>query len=164
MPVDGRGAASCMSSIPICRERVTNVELWQNAAVCLFGNQTKLFLSRFLGSRVAVGDEIAFPVPTGNAVGTELLITNNAAPGPNRYLYHSLRLTSTDCGCEPSKHRCLPTQMPAQVRAVYPRWMVPPTPRVGPFVCIVYLSQKAYPGTTVASLETHEQCQLVLGR
>jgi hypothetical protein len=77
-----------MSSIPICRERVTNVELRQDAAVCLFGNQTKLFVSRFLGSRVAVGDEIAFPVPTGNAVGTEILITNNAASGPNRYLYH----------------------------------------------------------------------------
>ena len=68
-----------MSSIPICRERVTNVELRQDSAVCLFGNQTKLFLSRFLGSRVAVGDEIAFPVATGNAVGTEILITNNAS-------------------------------------------------------------------------------------
>src|SRR6516165_6039328 len=88
IPPDGRGAASSMSSIPICRERVTNVELGQDKAVCLFGNQTKLFMSRFLGSRVAVGDEIAFPVPTGNAVGTEILITNNAAPGQNRYLYH----------------------------------------------------------------------------
>ena len=77
-----------MSSIPICRERVTNVEFRRDAAVCLFGNQTKLFLSRFLGSRVAVGDEIAFPVPTGNAVGTEILITSNAASGPNRYLYY----------------------------------------------------------------------------
>ena len=78
-----------MSSIPICRERVTNVELRQDTAVCLFGNQTKLFLSRFLGSRVAVGDEIAFPVPTGNAVGTEILITNHASSGPNRFLYHA---------------------------------------------------------------------------
>jgi len=62
--------------------------LWQETAVCQFGNQTKLFLSRFLGSRVAVGDEVAFPVPTGNGRGTEILITNNAASGPNRYLYH----------------------------------------------------------------------------
>jgi len=52
-----------MSSTPICRERVTSVELRQDAIVCLFGNQTNLFLSRFLGSRVAVGDEIAFPFP-----------------------------------------------------------------------------------------------------
>ena len=77
-----------MSSIPICRERVTSVELRRETAVCLFGNRTKLFLSRFLGSRVAVGDEIAFPVATGNAVGTEILITHNAASGPNRFLYH----------------------------------------------------------------------------
>jgi ribosomal protein L27 len=76
-----------MSSIPICRERVTNVGLRQDSAVCLFGNQTKLFLSRFLGSRVAVGDEIAFPVATGNGRGTEILITNNAASGPNHCLY-----------------------------------------------------------------------------
>jgi len=77
-----------MSSIPICRERVTSVELRRETAVCQFGNQTKLFLSRFLGSRVAVGDEIAFPVATGNGRGTEILIINNAASGPNRYLYH----------------------------------------------------------------------------
>ena len=86
VPAHGRGAASSMSSIPICRERVTNVELRQDAAVCRFGNQTKLFLSRFLGSRVAIGDEIAFPVATGNGRGTEILITNHAASGPNRYL------------------------------------------------------------------------------
>jgi hypothetical protein len=42
MPADDRSAASSMSSIPICRERVTNVELRQDTAVCLFGNQTKL--------------------------------------------------------------------------------------------------------------------------
>ena len=63
IPPDGRGAASSMSSIPICRERVTSVELGQDEAVCLFGNQTKLFLSRFLGSRVAVGDEITSLLP-----------------------------------------------------------------------------------------------------
>ena len=78
-----------MSSIPICRERVTNVELRRETAVCQFGNQTKLFLSRFLGSRVAVGDEVAFPVPAGNGRGTEILITNSAASGPNRHLYQT---------------------------------------------------------------------------
>src|SRR5271165_116177 len=81
-------AASSISPIPICRERVTNVQLQEDVAVCVFGNQTKLLLSRFLGSRIAIGDEIAFPVPTGDAVGTEILITKNAASRPNRYLYH----------------------------------------------------------------------------
>ena len=31
----------------------------------MFANRTKLLVSRFLGSRVAVGDDIAFPVPDG---------------------------------------------------------------------------------------------------
>jgi len=81
-------AASSISPIPICRERVTNVQLQEDVAVCVFGNQTKLFLSRFLGSRIAIGDEIAFPVPTGDAVGTEILITKNAASRQTRCLYH----------------------------------------------------------------------------
>src|SRR5271165_2080570 len=69
-------------------ERVTKVELREDGVVCLFANQTRLLLSCFLGSRVAVGDEIAFPVPEGDAVGTEILITRIAAASPNRYLYH----------------------------------------------------------------------------
>ena len=81
-------STSSISTISICRERVTKVELREDGAVCVFANQTRLLLSRFLGSRVAVGDEIAFPVPEGDAVGTEILITRNAASRPNRYLYH----------------------------------------------------------------------------
>ena len=37
-----------MSSIPICRECVTNVELRRDTAVCRFGNQTKLSCPVFL--------------------------------------------------------------------------------------------------------------------
>src|SRR5271166_5588071 len=81
-------STSSISPISICDERVTNVELREDGVVCAFANQTRLLLSRFLGSRVAVGDEIAFPVPEGDAVGTEILITRNAASRPNRYLYH----------------------------------------------------------------------------
>src|SRR5271166_5140291 len=81
-------STSSISTIAICRERVTKVELREDGVVCVFANQTRLLLSRFLGSRVAVGDEIAFPVPEGDAVGTEILITRNAAARPNRYLYH----------------------------------------------------------------------------
>ena len=81
-------STSSISTIAICSERVTKVELREDCVVCVFANQTRLLLSRFLGSRVAVGDEIAFPVPEGDAVGTEILITRNAASRPNRYLYH----------------------------------------------------------------------------
>src|SRR3974390_3464465 len=81
-------SSSSIPTIAICRERVTKVELREDGVVCVFANQTRLLFSRFLGSRVAVGDEIAFPVPEGDAVGTEILITRNAASRPNRYLYH----------------------------------------------------------------------------
>jgi hypothetical protein len=45
-------------------------------------------VSRFLAPYVAIGDDIAFPVSTGDAVRTEILITKNGGSGPKRYLYH----------------------------------------------------------------------------
>src|SRR5271167_3328407 len=80
-------STSSMSTIPICRERVTSIHLQEEPAACVFANQNKFLLSRFLGSCLAIGDEIAFPVPTGDAVGTEVFITKNVASGRNRYLY-----------------------------------------------------------------------------
>ena len=59
-----------------------SVQRQEKPAVCVFANRTKLLVSRFLASHVAVGDDIAFPVPTGDAVGTEILITKNAGAGP----------------------------------------------------------------------------------
>ena len=54
----------------------------------MFANQTKLVVSRFLASHVDIGDDIAFPVPTKDAVRAEILITKDAGAGPGRYLYH----------------------------------------------------------------------------
>jgi len=54
----------------------------------VFANQTKLVVSRFLASHVDIGDDIAFPVPTKDAVRAEILITKDAGAGPGRYLYH----------------------------------------------------------------------------
>ena len=76
------------SPIPICRERVVSVQRQKSPASCVFANQTKLLVSRFLASHVAVGDEIGFPISTSNEVGTEILITKNGESGPKSYLYH----------------------------------------------------------------------------
>jgi hypothetical protein len=54
----------------------------------MFANQTKLLVSRFLASHLAVGDDVAFPISTSDAVGTEILITKNGESGPKSYLYH----------------------------------------------------------------------------
>ena len=75
------------SSVPSCCERVVSVERQEKAAICEFANLTKLLVSRFIGSYVAVGDNITFPVPTGDAVGSEILITKNVGASRNRYLY-----------------------------------------------------------------------------
>ena len=76
------------SSVPICRERVVRVEQQEKLAVCEFANRTKMLVSRFLGAYVFVGDDLAFPAPTSDAVGTEILINKNAGANRNRYLYH----------------------------------------------------------------------------
>lgn len=70
-------------------QRVLKVELHQNAAIRVFSDQTKLLLSRFAGSRVAIGDEIAFPAPAGDEAGTEILITKHPVSDRNRYLYQA---------------------------------------------------------------------------
>ncbi len=64
------------------------VQHQEKLAVCEFANRTKLLVSRFLGSYIFVGDNLAFPLPTEDAVGTEILINKNAGAGRNRYLYH----------------------------------------------------------------------------
>jgi hypothetical protein len=68
---------------------VTKLQLQEEHASCLFANQTKLLLSRFLAKHVAIGDEIAFPVPTGSTVGAEILITKTSISAASRYLYEA---------------------------------------------------------------------------
>src|SRR5208337_4009262 len=68
---------------------VVSVQLQEELAACVFANQTKLLLPRFLANSVAVGDEITFPIPAPDAVGSEILVTKNATRGPSRYIYQA---------------------------------------------------------------------------
>jgi hypothetical protein len=81
--------ASFSPSIPVCRERVVSVQRQEEPAACVFANQTKLLLPRFLAKSVAVGDEITFPIPARDAVGAEILVTKNDASAPSRYIYQA---------------------------------------------------------------------------
>ena len=65
------------------------VELRPDVAVCVCGAQSGLLLSRFLGSRVAMRDEITFAAPTGDRFSTEILITKHALSGRNYYFYQA---------------------------------------------------------------------------
>src|SRR5271167_4838293 len=89
MPADSMALASFNPSLPVCRERVVSVPLQEEPAACVFANQTKFLVSRFLAKFVAVGDEITFPIPAPDAVGPEILVTKNATPGPGRYIYQA---------------------------------------------------------------------------
>jgi hypothetical protein len=72
-----------------CRERVITVGPHEELAACVFANQTKVLLSRFLAKSVAVGDEITFPIPAPDAVGSEILVTKDSATGPSRHIYQA---------------------------------------------------------------------------
>lgn len=55
----------------------------------MLANRSKVLLSRFLASHVQVGDEIMFPIPAEDAVGSETYITKASASGINRCLYQA---------------------------------------------------------------------------
>jgi hypothetical protein len=90
MPAEGMPSTSPISSssTSICWERVVSVQRQENPAICVFANRSKLLVSRFLAAYVTFGDDIAFPVSTGDAAGTEILITKNGGSGRKSYVYH----------------------------------------------------------------------------
>ena len=73
----------------MCRESVVSIQRGSDPAACMFPNQTKLLLPRFLAANVAFGDEIMFPIPAPDAAGPEILVTKNTASGQSRYLYQA---------------------------------------------------------------------------
>ena len=75
---------------PICRERVVSVQRHEERATCVLANQTKLLVSNLLAAYIAIGDEIAFPIPIGDVAGAEIYITKNSPSlGLNRCLYQA---------------------------------------------------------------------------
>jgi hypothetical protein len=90
MPAESMPSTSSISSssIPVCCERVVSVQRQEKPAICVFANRSKLLVSGRLASYVAIGDDITFPVATGDAVRTEILITKNGGSGAKHYLYH----------------------------------------------------------------------------
>ena len=74
--------------IPVSRERVVSIQRQENHTAFVLANQGKILLRHFLANYIRVGDEIAFAIPTGDTVHSEILITRNSGSGPSRYLYH----------------------------------------------------------------------------
>ena len=67
-----------MTATALCQERVVSVDRQANPPICVRANQTDMRVSRVLALHIAVGDEIVFPIPTGDEVGGEVSITKHA--------------------------------------------------------------------------------------
>ena len=89
MRADGMAAVTSSPSVPICRERVVSVQRQQDPATCVLASQGKLVLSRPLASYVVIGDEITFPIPTGEAIGAEIFIAKQTSSATIPSLYQA---------------------------------------------------------------------------
>lgn len=70
-----------MIPVPPCRlyrGRVTNVDRQGNPPVCKLANRTSMRLSILLAAHIVTGDELAFPIPTGDEISGEVYITKTA--------------------------------------------------------------------------------------
>jgi hypothetical protein len=81
--------ASFSLSIPVCRERVVSVQRGEGHGICIFANQTKLLLPRSLVAYVGIGDDVEFPIPTPDALETEIHVTKDSSSGTNSCLYQA---------------------------------------------------------------------------
>ena len=62
----------------VCRERVVSVDRQRNPPICVLANRANMHVSSVLALHIGIGNEIAFPIPTGGEVGGEVSITKRA--------------------------------------------------------------------------------------
>ena len=80
-------SATCPSSISVYHGRITRTVRQPEAIHCLVANQGNIRLPLLLASYIAIGDQITFPIPVGNALGAEICITKTvSAEGTCIYL------------------------------------------------------------------------------
>ncbi len=85
----GMAVAASGPLAPICRERVISVQRHQDPATCVLANRGKLVLSRSLAAYVGIGDEITFPIPSGESIGAEIFVTKPTSSGTIPSLYQA---------------------------------------------------------------------------
>ena len=72
------------------RERVASVNPQRNPPICVLANRTNIRVSGVLALHIAIGDEIAFPIPTGDEISGEVLITKDTLfPRHPHHLYQA---------------------------------------------------------------------------
>jgi hypothetical protein len=73
----------------VCSERVISISRQHEPPACVLANHSKILLPRFLANHIVVGEEIAFPIPAGHAVGPEICISKGSSSGTKYCLYQA---------------------------------------------------------------------------
>lgn len=73
----------------VCCERIVRILRQRESISCMLANRAKILLPLFISNQIAVGDEMAFPIPAGNAIGTEVYITKVSSSGRGTCLYQA---------------------------------------------------------------------------
>jgi hypothetical protein len=74
-------------AVTVCRERILNVSRRQDSTHCALANHSEVRLPLLLASHIAIGDEIAFSIPDGNAVGAEVYLSKESISSTGGHLY-----------------------------------------------------------------------------
>src|SRR6266404_3378564 len=74
-------------ALTICRERIRNVSCRQDGVYCVLTNRIEIRWPLVLASHVAIGDEIVFSIPDGNALGSEVYLSKRSISGTPDRLY-----------------------------------------------------------------------------
>ena len=76
-------------AVPACCERVASIKRQHHPAGCILENHNEILLPPVLAKYVMVGDEIVFPIPAADAVGTEIYVNKASSSGEKPCLYQA---------------------------------------------------------------------------
>lgn len=76
-------------SVPVCTERVENIERRFHSALCLLSNSRKVLVSEVLCNHIRIGDEIMFPVLVGDDAEPEIYVAKGQSAASHRCLYQA---------------------------------------------------------------------------
>ena len=79
----------CSARNLVCSERVISISRQHEPLACVLANYSKILLPRFLANHIMVGEEIAFPIPAGDAVGPEIRISKGSSSRTKYCLYQA---------------------------------------------------------------------------
>lgn len=82
-------SASSSTPLHVCSERISGIHRQSDPVACVLANGVKILLPRFVVSHIALGDNITFPIPEGDAAGAEIYIEKAATSGEQHCIYQT---------------------------------------------------------------------------